>query len=598
MVEGEPTPNSAPSAPSRFHNAPDGLYALATPGETDGARLRISDPLHVDALVRSVEKMEWGKRARWRDPDGNDHEQVIALAALQGDGLELCRMLANGGLMIEPGFRARNLMLEYLACEMPAKRVTVVSHTGWHKAGGSMVYVTPSMTIGLDAGAHEVVLSAERVAGSQSSAGTAELWKKRLAGYCSGNSRLLLSVSMAFAAVLLPFSALESGGLHLIAISSVGKTTAARAAASVCGGPDYMQRWRATINGLEAIAALHSCALLILDEMGQVDPREVGESSYMLANGQGKQRATKTGGAARRQKWHLLFLSTGEVGLSQHMAAAGKSTRAGQEVRLAELQADAGQGHGIFENLHGFPDGAALSDAIKVACSETYGTAGIEFIRRCVVEQHKLKELVASRIQAFVSGCEQAFGDDGKLGGQAHRVCERFGLTATAGELATSWEITGWQPGEAQAAVMRCFGEWLSARGTAGNTEPKAIIDTLREFISRHEDARFVDIDAREIEIGIPSSRKTPYNRAGWRKRFDGDEREFLIDPEVFRKDIFAGFDLSLVCQVLSAAGFLVSGEEGGTTRYTLQRHLGIHGRRRVYVITNALWDDHTDPST
>ena len=161
-----------------------------------------------------------------------------------------------------------------------------------------MVYVSPHMTIGLDAGAHEVVLSAERVAGLRSSAGTADLWKKRLAGYYSGNSRLLLSVSMAFAAVLLPFSAIESGGLHFIGSSSLGKTTVARAAASVLGGPDYMQRWRATINGLEAVAALHSCALLILDEMGQVDPREVGESSYMLANGQGKQRATKTGAAS------------------------------------------------------------------------------------------------------------------------------------------------------------------------------------------------------------------------------------------------------------------------------------------------------------
>ncbi len=239
-----------------------------------------------------------------------------------------------------------------------------------------------------------------------------------------------------------------------------------------------------------------------------------------------------------------------------------------------------------------------MSDAIKVACGETHGTAGIEFIRSCVVEQQSLNEVVASRIHAFVSACEQTFGDAGKLGGQAHRVCERFGLTATAGELATSWGITGWQSGEALAAAMRCFGEWLSARGTAGNTEPKTIIDTLREFISRHEDPRFVDIDAREIDIGIPLYRKTPYNRAGWRKRFDGDEREFLIDPEVFRKDIFAGFDLPFVCQVLTVAGYLMSGEEGGTTRYTLQRHLGIHGRRRVYVITNALWKDGTDPST
>ena len=67
-----------------------------------------------------------------------------------------------------------------------------------------------------------------------------------------------------------------------------GKPTALYVAGSVYGGKSYLQRWRATINGLEALAAQHCDSLLTIDELAQVDPKEAGESAYMLANGAGR----------------------------------------------------------------------------------------------------------------------------------------------------------------------------------------------------------------------------------------------------------------------------------------------------------------------
>jgi putative DNA primase/helicase len=101
----------------------------------------------------------------------------------------------------------------------------------------------------------------------------------------------------------------------------------------VYGGADYLNRWRATTNGLEALAAIRSDTLLILDELSQVDPREAGEIAYMLANGSGKSRANRNGNTRMRHEWRLLFLSAGEIGLAQHLASAGKRIKAGQEVR-------------------------------------------------------------------------------------------------------------------------------------------------------------------------------------------------------------------------------------------------------------------------
>lgn len=68
------------------------------------------------------------------------------------------------------------------------------------------------------------------------------------------NSRLIFGVSVALAAPLLGICYEENGGFHLRGASSTGKTTILYAAASVFGGKDFIQRWRATANGLEATA--------------------------------------------------------------------------------------------------------------------------------------------------------------------------------------------------------------------------------------------------------------------------------------------------------------------------------------------------------
>lgn len=117
---------------------------------------------------------------------------------------------------------------------------------------------------------------------------------------------------------------------------------------------------RLTDNALEAIAAQHSDCLLILDELAQVQPKAAGECAYMLANEQSKARATRTGTARARLAWRLLFLSAGELGLADHMAEGMKRTRTGQEVRMADIPADAGAGLGAFENLHDLEGGSGL----------------------------------------------------------------------------------------------------------------------------------------------------------------------------------------------------------------------------------------------
>ena len=100
----------------------------------------------------------------------------------------------------------------------------------------------------------------------------------------------------------------------------------------------------------------------------------------MLANGSGKARAGKNGAARSRHEWRLLFLSAGEVGLAQHIHDSGKKAKAGQIVRLVDIPADAGQGFGLFDTLHGFTSGAALSKVLIKATTDYYGTAAHSFL--------------------------------------------------------------------------------------------------------------------------------------------------------------------------------------------------------------------------
>ena len=197
----------------------------------------------------------------------------------------------------------------------------------------------------------------------------------------AGNSRLVFALSAAFAGALADVVGEDSGGFHFRGASSSGKTTILKAAASVWGEPSaYPRLWRATTNGLEALAALHNDGLLILDELSQIDPREAGEAAYLLANGQGKARASRTGTVRAAARWRLLFLSAGEESLTALMTRAGRKVNAGQEIRLADLDADAGAGMGVFEALHDQPTPTALALALKDAATRSHGAVGLAWL--------------------------------------------------------------------------------------------------------------------------------------------------------------------------------------------------------------------------
>lgn len=57
----------------------------------------------------------------------------------------------------------------------------------------------------------------------------------------------------------------------------------------------YIHSWRATSNAQENIAFQHNHGFIALDEINLANPNTIGDVTYMLADGEGKDRMTKTG---------------------------------------------------------------------------------------------------------------------------------------------------------------------------------------------------------------------------------------------------------------------------------------------------------------
>jgi uncharacterized protein (DUF927 family) len=254
----------------------------------------------------------------------------------------------------------------------PQGRARCVPTLGWH----DNAYLRPDETIG-HSDERLICQAATPHNHNFRLEGSLEGWQNEIGKYADGNWRLIFAISMAFAAVLLHPLGVESGGVHFCGASSIGKTALADVAGSVCGGgPEgYKRAWRVTDNALEAIASLHNDNLLVLDEVGQTDSEVLSRIIYMLANGFGKGRMSRDIRVRAAFFWRVLFLSTGEIALTDKMldAKRGRRATAGQEVRFLNVPSDAGVGYGVFDTVHGFTNAQALVDYLKSACRRNYG---------------------------------------------------------------------------------------------------------------------------------------------------------------------------------------------------------------------------------
>ena len=487
----------------------------------------ISTPLRVLATTSNGEDAEYGRLLEIRSPAGKWKPWAMPMAMLAGDGSDALGVLMSEGLI--PYFNDKKAVLRYVAEQVPSARMRAASVTGW----SGDAFVLPNAVIGAD----DIWFQASGRTAPYANGGTFDGWRE-LAALAPGNPLLMLAFSAAFAGPLLGPLNIDGGGAHIYGDSSSGKTTALHAAVSVWGGPTFKRTWRATANGLEGTGSLHSDTLLALDELGEIDPKSLYEAAYALINGTGKTRANRHGEARQASRWRVFLLSTGELTIAARMSAGGIEAKAGQELRILDVPVSGK--HGLFDDLHGRTSGAALSDEVRNLAARHYGHAGPRFVGELVAALRDGLNL-AEELQPLL----ERFGVDG----QERRAARTFAICGLAGELAVRWSLVPWKAGSAAKAAMHAFELWRRRRGANEHgVEHAAILRSIADFIDRHSDSRFSNIDGSADRV---------IERAGyWRQ--DGNRRLYLFTSGGLR-EATKGYDLMRVLAALDKAKALAA---------------------------------------
>lgn len=573
-----------------------------TGADSDGRRKPpewICSCLIVQARTRDTDGGGWGYLLSFADPLGIQKTWAAPARLLASDGGELRATLLNLGLRISTTPRARNLLTQFLQTRNPEEFATCSDKIGWH----GRCFVLPTETIGNSAG--RIVFQSEcPIENTFKTKSTPEKWIELVGLACVGNSRLVFAVACAFAGPLLRPAGMESGGFHIHGDSSSGKSTVQNVAASVYGAPSFKRSFRQTDNAMEGVAAQHNDCLLILDEISQIEPRVIGEVIYMLGNGEGKTRATRTATPRPPMRWKLIYLCTGEKTLPDIMAEAQKRTNAGQETRLAHIPADAGAGLGVFENLHSAPNGAVFAKHLNTQAQAVYGATGRAWLQWLTEHADTLKTNIRTHADAIAARLIPP-----NASGQVERVGARFALVGAAGELATAAGLTGWPVGESERAAAACFNAWRAARGGDGNGEILAMLRQVRRFLELHAEGRFA-MWHRGSDDHAPKT----LQRAGVRRMLnaegepiktnnqfgaeygdrmpaalgEGVSFEFFVLAETFRTELCQGFDFKAVARVLLDHGCLAP-DKGRT--YDCKPRLPGVGLTWCYCIKPAIFE-------
>ncbi|MCW3480027.1 DUF927 domain-containing protein [Neisseriaceae bacterium JH1-16] len=539
----------------RFEVKRDGVFYVGTmPCRDSGERVE-SPPVwlcdRLDIIGRGVDDGGTHFRVlRWRSR-GDQQAQSLALPLSAIGEREAWAALRSRGLALSPNRR----MLEHLAMYLQTRGSDEMHHVTERGGWTHGAYLLPSGEL-IGTPSRPVHYAGDKNSASAYLAqGSTEAWRESVARLARGNSRPMLAIGAALAAPLLHLVDLESGGFHLFGPSGCGKTTSAKIGASVWGEPrEQVLNWDSTALALANAAAARNDGLMLLDEMGQGNPDAVSMAAYRLFNGAGKMQGAKEGGNREQSRWRVLVLSTGEIDLAGFMSGGGRRTRAGQEVRLASLPADAGKGLGAFDTLNGHPSSGQLAEALEDAARQHHGAVGRVFVAHVAGQP----ATIAARLHHAIEVTRDVLPKEAT--GQVRRVAARFAVTAEALEIATDAGLTGWPPGEGRTAVMSCFTDWLARYGV-GNREVTQIIEQAEGWFALHAFGRFIDCSRAADDHSEPHM----LNCAGYRKR-DADGLHWLVFPAVFREEIAEGFDKTAAADALARAGMLMKGNDGNAT--------------------------------
>lgn len=514
-----------------------------------------------------------GIALRFEALHGHIHTWTLPRGLLVIEGRELFQKLYDMGFhmaLSDGSFHKLRTYLNRARTEAPdMPKALSIARTGW--APGRR-FVLPDQVFGSN-GVEIFFQSDDPRPSPYTLTGTLEGWRDGVSKPLAEHDVPVFSISCAFAGPLLEPLRIESGGFHFEGLTSTGKTSVQRFALSVWGNSrELLQTWNGTRVGVELVTAAYSDTLLVLDEIGQADPKAVGEIVYLICNENGRTRGNVRLTHRANLRWRTLLLSSGEKSLAQVMAGAGGfPPAAGQETRLAHIPVDV-DGAGVFTGLMDPAMRKVILAQITQASRQHHGHAARRFLEHLTSEK-SLDDwdeyaAIVRDMAAKLAGPEST--------NEIDRVALRFALVGFAGEFATRCGITGWKNGRAIEASTALFKRWKAHWGSASRDETLFLL-RADEWLSEHMTGSFIEVDAKAPN----ETKRLPVIKPFYGfTTVENEQRTFYVNAAGW-KDLTRQTGRGVAVSALKRTKRLVEGGDGdGGKKLRISGELG-----RFYVI-------------
>jgi hypothetical protein len=394
----------------------------------------IATPFGVPARLRYADQADaYGLRVVVEDMDRHPRELDFDRASLaKMGGADIRSLLFRAGLRTE--LDGEMIAIQCLKGANPGAEIVVVHQPGWHAQPDHALFVCPDGTV---IGAAEAVTlelaRSERMAAEVARAGDLSGWRNASAAALTtdGVPHWTLGVIAAFAGPILSLTGLDTCGINLSGMSSAGKSTAQRLAASAWSTPDIRkpglcQSARATDNAVEALAFRATGTVLSLDELGHVSGKTAARMIYTIAGGVGKKRMTADAVVRDGFSWSTFAILSGECSLAEKIQADGGEWLAGMAVRIVDVD---------VTEINRQVDQHVLRQIAHIEAH--HGHAGPAFVK-AFIEAGYHREAIALRAEILAKA--QRLAGDGADSARI-RAATPFALLQMAGDLAAEFNL-------------------------------------------------------------------------------------------------------------------------------------------------------------
>ena len=254
-------------------------------------------------------------------------------------------------------------------------------------------------------------------------------------------------------------------------------------------------------------------------------------------------------------------------------------------------------GYGLYEDLHGFASGGALTDTLKARSLRFFGTPRHEFAKQLVKERRRdksgLKRWLNRRrkeyLEALKGKVNQLLQEIPAAKPPLQRASDKFATVYAAGALASKYGIFPLPRKKLLAAILRCELDGLRANVVTSESPAPSLRNKLLGYLQKHK-AEFLDLDTRRPRPENHKFGSVP----GYVATFKGNEWLYLT-AEQLNSVIGTGDKASALKKELVEAGLMAATKD----RFVVQRPIfsgpkGNKGFRSVHAFKVSILDRAT----